>query len=115
MQCLKPDITHHIYTENFTDFLKKRKRTAIKFFLRKKEGLTTWVDKIGVYWSFLVTLYSISILGPAVESIIQIYRTKNISWIIHPFALFITTMIYLYYYFKFIVLKIKINRKTEHH
>lgn len=110
-----PISTHHIYTENFTDFLKKRKRTAIKFFLRKKEGQTTWVDKIGIFWSFLVTLYSISIIGPAIESLIQIFRTKNKSWIIHPLALFLTTVIYIYYYFKFIVLKININRKTEHH
>lgn len=110
-----PICTHHIYTENFGDFLKKRKRTAIKFFLRKKEGQTTWVDKIGIIWSFLVTLYSISIIGPSIESVIQIIKTKNISWILHPLALFLTTLIYLYYFVKFIVLKININRKTEHH
>lgn len=110
-----PINTHHIYTENFVDFLKKRRRTAIKFFLRKKEGQTTWVDKIGFFWSFLVTFYSISVIGPTLESIIQIFRTKNISWIVHPLALFLTTIIYIYYYFKFVILKVKINRKSEHH
>ena len=110
-----PISTHHYYASNLKNFLKKRRRTAIKFFIRKKNNEKTWVDKIGPMWTFLVTLYSISIIGPITESIYQIIKTKKIAWLIHPLVLFLTTAIYLYYYIKIRILNIQTKRLTEHH
>ncbi len=97
---------YHDYCHTLWAYAKKRRKIANKFLTRKSIKQKTWADKVGYTKFVLATLYNASFIGPLVEAIYQIYKTKNIAWVFHPFVSLMTVIIYGYYLVVFKVRKL---------
>jgi len=95
---LKRGGIYHDYCHSIRAYARKRKKIANKFLKRKSIKQKTWVDKVGKDKFIISILYNLSFVGPLIESIINIVKSRNIAWIIHPLISFLTVVIYAYYY-----------------
>ena len=97
---IKISEAHHYYAENFTEFIKKRSKTALRHLKREKEENSTWIKNSGSLKLYLSIIYCFSIIFPFFESIKNILKDKHISWIIHSPMCFVTLSVYYYNFLK---------------
>ncbi|MFA7708325.1 MAG: glycosyltransferase [Candidatus Pacearchaeota archaeon] len=96
---------YHYYSDSLNDFINKRKKIAKNQLRRKNREGKTWIDKSGNLKVYLSGIYCFSIILPFFESIKNIIRDKDYSWIVHPIACFVTAFIYGSYFVKDKVIK----------
>ncbi|HSX40821.1 MAG TPA: glycosyltransferase [Candidatus Saccharimonadales bacterium] len=102
---------HHYYCTSLGNYIKKRAKIGRKFMLRKQKGQTTWVDQSRGNDFLLGILYNVSIIGPTLEMIKELIKTKKIAWVWHPVISFITIIIYAYTFFE-VKIKSLFHQKT---
>lgn len=91
---------YHYYCESFFDYLKKRKKIANKFLGRKNVNQETWVDNRGFLRLFFACIFSVSIIGPLAEAIVNMSRRDfQIAWLWHPVISFFTIVLYAWHFF----------------
>lgn len=101
---------YHDYCHSVSNYLKKRKKIAKKFLKRKEIKQATWVDKVGIYKFMLSVLYNASIVGPSIEALANVYKTKNLAWLYHPLISCLTVCVYVYY---FLLSKLKLSHDNQ--
>ena len=85
---------YHYYCVSLGDYIAKRKKIARKFLSRRAQGGRTWVDSRGrwnIVWS---ALYLGTIVGPSIEALYQIVRTRRVEWLWYPILSFMTVFVY---------------------
>ena len=84
---------YHYYCRSVKDYLLKRKKIATKHLARKAKK-KTWVESRSKIRACFATLYLASVIGPLIEATYSLGRTKQKSWLWHPFISFSTVCIY---------------------
>ncbi len=85
---------YHHYVSSLSGYIKKRIKIGNKFMNRKMQGQATWVDQSNNKHFFSAVFYNITLIGPVIESISQMKKTKNIAWLWHPIISFVTVVVY---------------------
>jgi len=90
---------YHYYCEGLADYISKRKKIASKH-LERATSEETWVKKGGRLRLVFAVLYSATIVGPTVEAVVNIIKSRNIHWLWHPLISILTVNIYAAAYIK---------------
>lgn len=82
----------HYYVRSIREFLKKRKKIALKSHTRQQER-KTWIAYTGhrMYWAALL---QITFIWPLVYSLWKVGKTKNKLWLLHAPVCFLTSVTY---------------------
>jgi glycosyltransferase involved in cell wall biosynthesis len=102
----------HLFSGNISTFIRKQRRRARDYFYYSKIGLRTeekdsfYIMK-GVFRFIAATLLLIPLF---VQSLVGYLRKKDIVWIFHSFACWITLIIYSCETLRFMFIKEKYNR-----
>lgn len=104
---------YHHYVSSVGGYVRKRVKIGKKFMSRKANGQKTWVDSSSSQNFLLAVLYNVSIIGPTIEAIREIYKTRKIAWIYHPFISFLTIVVYSYIFLQFKLLNKNKNQGKE--
>lgn len=86
---------YHYYCASLSDYITKRKKIANKFLGRKSKGEQTWVDKGGSVKLLLSALFLVSIIGPMIEAVCMIIKTRRKEWLWHPLISALTIYVYI--------------------
>ena len=106
---LKNIYTRHNYVGSLREYIKKRIKIAKKFNARRAITQKTWVDSIPFTYKLFIVIYSLLIIGPILEAFVLSIIKKDWAIMVMPLLLFITTLIYIYFYFlNFIKINFKI-------
>ena len=92
---------YHHYVSSIGGYIRKRIKIGKKFMARKAIGQKTWVDSSPSQNFLLAVLYNVSIIGPTIEAISEIYKTRKIAWVYHPFISFLTIIVYFYIFIQY--------------
>ena len=87
----------HANIKNFYEFLKKRikwTKTYTKFYADEKKDFVWIINK---YKFFIYVMKNIFILPNIPISIKNFFKYRDSAWFLHPFLLFLTTSINIFY------------------
>lgn len=97
----KNAFTHHLATKGFFDFIKKKKKWAKAYRIKKTEKEVNFSyiprNKIERKYFLINLFFIITILPNVFISFKKLIQTKEKAWLLHPFLTFITSFIYLFY------------------
>lgn len=84
---------HHYYVGSIRDFLRKRKKIALKSHTRQQER-DTWISFTGgrIYWA---ALSQITFVWPFFYSLWMAFKKKDRLWLLHAPVCFLTSVTYL--------------------
>lgn len=87
----------HYYCTSLLSYIGKRSKIARKFMFRKMHHEKTWVDVAGTSRLMISAVYNVSVIGPCIEGLINMAKTRNIAWVYHPVVSFVTVVVYGYF------------------
>jgi len=94
---------YHYYCITFLDYMRKRRKIARKFLGRKSRYEQTWVDQRQTTFFLLCTLYLGTIVGPTIEAVANVWKSRKKEWLWHPVVSFFTVAIYMYSFLRSVV------------
>lgn len=105
---VKNSIIHLTHSSGLLEFLKRRKRFVEQYHFQE-HGRRRWSVVVGgEEWKvFLYVIYSLTVVGPLIESIRGYVKKPDAAWFMHPLMCFGTTLIYGYITFKYFLFPLK--------
>lgn len=96
---------YHYHINSLKDFINKRLKIGNKFLNRKDEKKRTWLEGVPRIKLIVCGLYCISIIGPLVEGLINLIKTGEKAWLLHPVMSFVSISTYSLVYIRRTFLK----------
>ncbi|HXK34991.1 MAG TPA: glycosyltransferase [Candidatus Paceibacterota bacterium] len=86
----------HYYCKNLFEFLRKRKKIALKIKNRIRGTDYVWVRKVNKFKIVLSIIYLGTFISPTIEAVYKSIHDKTFDWLWHPTVSFLTIFIYAY-------------------
>jgi glycosyltransferase involved in cell wall biosynthesis len=87
---------YHHYLQNWRSYYRKKLKIGRKYFTRKKYGdEQSWITNNGKLKIYVIAIYLSTFFLPLFESIVRVILSKDIKWMLHPFAGLICIFAYL--------------------
>jgi len=87
----------HLFTGDVGTFIRKQRRRIKDYIFFRKQGLrVTDTDNKKIYWGIVKFVFSaILILPLLIQTLMGYLRKKDIAWLFHPIACWLTLIIYV--------------------
>lgn len=92
---------YHDYARSLKEYIKKRSKIANKNMKRVVNDEDIWILSRGQLRMILSFAYCASFIGPLIEAIVNLYRSKRLVWLWHPIFCLATVVVYSYNYLRF--------------
>jgi len=104
---VKNSIIHLTHSRGLWEFLKRRKKFVEQYHF-EEQGRRRWsvVVKGDGGRVLVYVIYSLTLIGPLIESIKGYIKIPDVAWFLHPLMCLSTTFIYGYVSFKFAFFKL---------
>ena len=104
---VKNSLIHLTHSKGFWEFIKRRKKFVEQYhfqdYSKRRWSVVMPGDGLGV---FAYVVYSLTLVGPLIDSFNGFIKIPDIAWFVHPLMCIATTLIYGYVTIKFSFLKI---------
>lgn len=110
---VKIGITHLFSGNVFTFIRKQRRRIRDLLYYRKKGMRQLQLDKTRLFWGILKFIVATLIILPLLFQLTKGYlRKRDIAWLFHPLACWLTLYVYSWETLRFIFIKEEFNRNN---
>jgi len=90
---LEDMVAFHYYSSSLINFIKKREKIARQYMEREIVD-TSWIDKKSKVYLYFSVLYLGTLVGPIIEAIFNLSRSRKIAWLWHPLLSLVTVFVY---------------------
>ena len=103
----------HLFSGNISSFVRKQRRRISDFFFFSRKGFrSSNSNSIRIYWGlFKFILATLLVFPLLLQMIIGFLRKKDIAWLFHPLACWLTLIVYSVETVRFPFTKEMLNRK----